>query len=93
VLALNFPALFIVADAGDQLIGVAAHWAAVQALELAGGVKGEVEYFTIGQGGGSAVAGGIVLVAELVFALPVCRYAAVGIVFPAQFTVGILRFG
>ncbi|GAB2878988.1 hypothetical protein ACCI51_09350 [Microbulbifer echini] len=48
VLTLAFPALFIVTDAGDQMIGVVTYWAAVQALELAGGVEGEVQYFTIG---------------------------------------------
>ncbi len=43
-----FPALFIVTDAGDQLIGVTTDRAVMQALELASGIESEVQYFTIG---------------------------------------------
>ncbi|WP_444875277.1 hypothetical protein [Microbulbifer okhotskensis] len=92
MLALSFPTQFIVANSGDQLVGIAAHWAAVQALELAGGVEGEVEYFTIRQSRGNAVASSIVVMGEFIFALPIRSYAAIGIVFPAQFAVGIFRF-
>ncbi|WP_410174033.1 hypothetical protein, partial [Microbulbifer thermotolerans] len=61
-------------------------------LELAGGVVGKFQLFAVGQCGGDAVAGGVVVVGDFCQALPVGGDAAAGVVFPAQFAVGVLGF-
>ncbi|WP_437180632.1 hypothetical protein [Microbulbifer thermotolerans] len=50
-------------------------------MELAGGVVGKFQLFAVGQCGGDAVAGGVVVVGDFCLALPVGDEAKEGFLF------------